>query len=50
VVEGEYAHEGFYHYYPALEQVRTWLNEASFSLIAEGEGDDYQHFLAQRAA
>ena len=49
VVEGEYAHEGFYHYYPALEQVRAWVSQASFSVIEEGEGDDYQHFLARKA-
>ena len=50
VVEGEYAHAGFYHYYPALEEVREWLSKASFSTIDEGEGDDYQHFLVRRAA
>lgn len=48
VIEGEYAHEGPYHYYPALEQVRTWLQQAAFTILAEGEGDDYQHFLVQK--
>jgi cyclopropane fatty-acyl-phospholipid synthase-like methyltransferase len=48
LVEGEYAHEGSYHYYPMLEQVRTWMSAASFSIIEEGEGDDYQHFLARK--
>ena len=48
VVEGEYAHEGSYHYYPALEQVRRWAAQASFSLIEESEGDGYHHFLVQR--
>lgn len=48
VVEGEYAHEGYYHYYPTLEQVRIWISQASFTLLDEGEGDDYQHFLVQR--
>jgi hypothetical protein len=41
VVEGEYAHEGYYHYYPELEQVRLWLGQASFSVIEEGEGNGY---------
>jgi len=50
VVEGEYAHEGSYHYYPALAQVRIWIGQMSFSVIEEGEGDDYHHFLVQRAA
>jgi cyclopropane fatty-acyl-phospholipid synthase-like methyltransferase len=49
VVKGEYAHEGYYHYYPALEQVRIWASQTSFSVIAEGEGDGYHHFLVQRA-
>lgn len=49
VVEGEYAHEGYYHYYPALDQVRIWVSQTSFSVIEEGEGDNYHHFLVQRA-
>jgi cyclopropane fatty-acyl-phospholipid synthase-like methyltransferase len=49
VVEGEYAHEGSYHYYPALDQVRLWASQVSFSLIEEGEGDEYHHVLVQRA-
>lgn len=49
VVEGEYAHEGSYHYYPELGQVRMWASRASFSVIEEGEGDSYQHFLVRRA-
>jgi len=48
VVEGEYAHEGFYHYDPTLEQVKVWASQVSFSVIEEGEGDDYQHFLVRR--
>lgn len=48
VVEGEYAHEGFYHYYPALEQVRRWANQMAFSVIREGQGDGYHHFLVRR--
>jgi ubiquinone/menaquinone biosynthesis C-methylase UbiE len=48
VVEGEYAHEGSYHYYPALEQVRRWMSQVPFSVIEEGEGDDYHHFLVRK--
>lgn len=48
VVEGEYAHEGYYHYYPQLEQVRTWMSQATFTAVEEGEGDGYQHFLVQK--
>jgi SAM-dependent methyltransferase len=49
VVEGEYAHQGSYHYYPTLEQVRIWVSQVLFSVIEEGEGDDYHHFLVRRA-
>ncbi|HEX4206168.1 MAG TPA: class I SAM-dependent methyltransferase [Ktedonobacteraceae bacterium] len=48
VVEGEYAHEGYYHYYPELAQVRTWMSQASFSVIEEGDGDGYYHLLSRR--
>ena len=49
VVKGEYAHEGSYHYYPALEQVRKWISQVPFSILAEGEGDGYYHLLVQKA-
>ncbi len=35
-----------YHYYPSLEQVRTWLAQAGLVIEAEGTGDEYAHFLA----
>ena len=38
VVEGEWAHEGWYHYYPAIEQVRAWTQEALFAILEEAEG------------
>jgi len=37
-----------YHYYPSLEQVRTWLGEAGFMIEEEGTGNGYEHFLARR--
>ena len=48
VVEGEDAHEGSYHYYPALEQVRIWASQVGFSVIEEGEGDDKPAGRSQR--
>jgi SAM-dependent methyltransferase len=48
VVHGEWADEDGYHYYPRLEQVRTWVREAGFHLIEEFFGDLYQHFLVQK--
>jgi SAM-dependent methyltransferase len=47
VVPGEDA-DGGYHYYPAAEQVRTWLDAAGLAIIGEDEGDDYWHLLTQR--
>ncbi len=47
-VAGEYAHAGGYHYYPRLDQVRTWLRETYFHIVKEGEGDGYHHFIARR--
>ncbi len=48
VVEGEWAHDGSYHYYPRLSQVRAWVDEAGFAIVAAGEGDGYYHLLARR--
>src|SRR5215467_10360666 len=48
LVEGEHAHEGGYHYYPSLEQVRQWTQEAVFDILAEAEEDEYHHFLARK--
>jgi len=47
VVEGEFALEG-YHYYPSIEQVKRWLQEASFHILRDAEGDGYHHFLVRR--
>jgi cyclopropane fatty-acyl-phospholipid synthase-like methyltransferase len=47
VVEGESAHEGGYHYYPSIPQVHDWLTAAGFTVLAEAEGDDYHHLIAQ---
>jgi cyclopropane fatty-acyl-phospholipid synthase-like methyltransferase len=50
VVYGEWADQEVYHYYPPLEKVREWIQQASFDLIEEGEGDGYHHFLVRKAA
>jgi SAM-dependent methyltransferase len=46
---GEWAQDGGYHYYPELDQVRTWSRDAGFTLIEEGVGDEYAHFVARKA-
>lgn len=47
VVEGEWAHQGSYHYYPSLDRVRQWLCEACFAMLEEATGDGYYHVLAR---
>jgi len=48
VVEGEFGHEGGYHYYPSIEQVRKWTQEAQFDILVEAEEDVYHHFLVRK--
>jgi len=48
VVEGEWVHEGAYHYYPTVEQVRAWVEVAGLVFLDEAVGDGYHHFLAGR--
>lgn len=48
VVHGEWVNDGVYHYYPTMEQVREWLQQAGFDILEEGEGDGYHHFIVQK--
>jgi SAM-dependent methyltransferase len=59
VVDGEVIWEGpdgYYHHYPAVEQVRAWLAAAGFDIDEEAEGPWHQegyahhHVLARLAA
>ena len=56
VVEGEVMWEepgGYYHHYPSMEQVRSWLGDAGFVIEEEvegplhAEGYAYHHVLAR---
>lgn len=56
VVEGEVMWEepdGYYHYYPSMEQVRAWVRGAGFAIEEEAEGPwheegyAYHHVLAR---
>jgi SAM-dependent methyltransferase len=49
VVHGEWAHEGGYHYYPPLDQVRRWLDETHCALVDEAVGDGYHHCIVAKA-
>lgn len=48
LVEGEWVHEGTYHYYPTMDQVRAWVDGAEFDILDEAEGDGYYHLLARK--
>lgn len=48
VISGDQAAMAAYHYYPPLEQVRTWLGQAGLVIEEEGNGDGYAHFLAKK--
>ena len=48
VVEGEWAFEGGYHYYPGIEQVKQWIADAGFTLLIETTGDGYEHFVMRK--
>ncbi len=47
-VPGELAGLAVYHYYPSMEQVRAWIDQAGFALEEEGTGSDYVHFLVRK--
>ena len=49
VIYGEWINDGVYHYYPSLEQVREWVQQAGFAILEEGESDGYYHFLMRKA-
>ncbi len=46
VVRGETARGGGYHYYPSLDQVAGWLEDAGMTVILDGrsEGTGYGYF------
>lgn len=48
VIEGEYAHEGGYHYYPAIEDVKVWIKDIGFNMIKEGVSEGYYHFIVKK--
>jgi hypothetical protein len=47
-VPGEISHNAVYRYYPPLEQVRTWIEQAGLSILEEEHGSAAQHFIARR--
>jgi 2-polyprenyl-3-methyl-5-hydroxy-6-metoxy-1,4-benzoquinol methylase len=47
-VPGDLADQAVYHYYPPLEQVRVWIDQAGLAIEEEGAGSGYHHFVAQK--
>jgi SAM-dependent methyltransferase len=47
-VNGEFALEGGYHYYPTLPQVQEWVIAARLVTLDTSEGDGYSHWLTQK--
>jgi cyclopropane fatty-acyl-phospholipid synthase-like methyltransferase len=48
VVPGEIADKAVYHYYPSLEQVRQWIDQAGLTIEEAGAGSGYHHFIARK--
>lgn len=42
------ADRAVYHYYPSLEQVRAWIDQAGLAIEEEGMGSGYHHFVARK--
>ena len=47
-VPGEVWHNAVYRFYPPLEQVRIWIEQAGLRIVEEGHGSALHHFLAKR--
>ncbi len=45
---GNVADSAVYHYYPSLEQVRTWIDQVGLVIEEEETGSGYHHFLTRK--
>jgi cyclopropane fatty-acyl-phospholipid synthase-like methyltransferase len=48
VASGKPVEVAVYHYYPSLEQVRAWLDQAGLAVEEQGTGNGYEHFLVRK--
>jgi SAM-dependent methyltransferase len=48
LITGEGEAESGYHYYPAIDQVRKWTEEAGLTIKEEDEASDYHHFWVHK--
>ncbi len=49
VIMGEWPDGDCYHYYPSMQLVKGWVNQAGFEMVEELEGDGYHHFIVRKA-
>lgn len=47
-VSGEQADIAVYHYYPPLEKVREWIDQAGLAIEEEGAGSGPHHFVVRK--
>lgn len=41
-------HNAVYRYYPPLEQVRAWIDQAGLAIVEEGHGSAVHHFIVRK--
>jgi len=47
-LSGDESDIAVYHYYPPLEKVREWINDAGLTVEGDGSGDGFHHFLLRK--
>ena len=47
-LDGEQSNRAVYHYFPRVEQVREWIDQAGMVIEEEGAGSAWYHFLARK--
>ena len=47
-VSDELTDRAVYHYYPPLEKVREWIDQAGLTIEEEGAGSGFHHFLVRK--
>jgi hypothetical protein len=48
-VSDELTDKAVYHYYPQLDKVREWINQAGLAIEAEGPGSGFHHFVVRKS-
>lgn len=47
-VSDELTDRAVYHYYPPLEKVRAWIDQAGLTIEEEGAGSGFHHFVVRK--